>query len=138
MAIERGHLSVFTKWMLWSDTPVRGRKSTLPNPYFYFVFVSSFPPPPPYTHTYTHSTYYIHTYIHTCIHTYIHTHIHTYTHTHIHTYTHTYIHAYIHTCTLHGHSSLRVYLTGEYVYIHNKKTLFPFLDMPINCSDAII
>ena len=47
MAIERGHLSVVTKWILWSDTPVRGRKSTLPNPYFYFVFVSSFSPPPP-------------------------------------------------------------------------------------------
>ena len=45
MAIERGHLSVFTKWMLWSDTPVRGRKSTLPNPYFYFVFCFLFFPP---------------------------------------------------------------------------------------------
>ena len=53
MAIERGHLSVVTKWILWSDTPVRGRKSTLPNPYFYFVFVSSFSPPPPQTHTFT-------------------------------------------------------------------------------------
>ena len=51
MAIERGHLSIFTKWMLWSDTPVRGRKSTLPNPYFYFVFVSSFFPPK-HTHHY--------------------------------------------------------------------------------------
>ena len=50
MAIERGHLSVFTKWMLWSDTPVRGRKSTLPNPYFYFVFVSSFSPPNTHVH----------------------------------------------------------------------------------------
>ena len=27
-------------------------------------------------------------------------------------------------------------LTGEYIYIRNKKTLFPFLDMPVNCSDA--
>ena len=60
MAIERGHLSVFTKWMLWSDTPVRGRKSTLPNPYFYFVFVSSFSPPK-HTHTHTHThTLYLH------------------------------------------------------------------------------
>ena len=50
MAIERGHLSVFTKWMLWSDTPVRGRTSILPNPYFYFVFVSSFSPPNTHVH----------------------------------------------------------------------------------------
>ena len=59
MAIERGHPSIFTKWMFWSDTPVRGRKSTLPNPYFYFLFCFLFPPPPPppppHTHTHTHT-----------------------------------------------------------------------------------
>ena len=94
-----------------------------------------------YMHTYMHT--YIRTYIHIHTHTYT-TYIHTYIHTYMHTYIHTYIHKYIHRCTLqkqttqlkYGHSSLRVYLTGEYIYIRNKKTLFPFLDMPVNCSDA--
>ena len=50
MAIERGHLSVVTSWMFWSDTPVRGRTSTLPNPYFYFRFCFLLSP----KHTHTH------------------------------------------------------------------------------------
>ena len=54
MAIERGHPSIFTKWMFWFDTPVRGRKSTLPNPYFYFLFCFLFFPPK-HTHTHTHT-----------------------------------------------------------------------------------
>ena len=61
-----------------------------------------------------------------------------YIRTYIHTYMHTYIDAHCKTTQLnYGHSSLRVYLTGEYIYTQ-QKTLFPFLDMPVNCSDAII
>ena len=62
MAIERGHLSVFTKWMLWSDTPVRGQTSTLPNPYFYFLFCFLLSPKHTHnaiTHTHTHILDYI-------------------------------------------------------------------------------
>ena len=38
-----------------SDTPVRGRTSTLPNPYFYFRFYFLLYPKHTHTHTHTHT-----------------------------------------------------------------------------------
>ena len=39
-----------------SDTPVRGRTSTLPNPYFYFHFYFLLYPKHTHTHTHTHTS----------------------------------------------------------------------------------